>query len=416
MKVKESLNVTFNESPPPPKTSPLEDDDLVEEEVIKVSEKKPLGNDVEDEILENDEIINIKESKSHPLENVIGNLNQITLRSQAQDKRNFFCFLSTIEPKNVVEALKDKVSTWKTLGGNTRDSGLILEETGQDCKLAQRRLEELLTEGGDGVRIPCDAVWIFKRQHSIDLNGATRNTTRLCLYHFSFHDQAINSLDRLPTRPISTWDDLTTRFLAQFFPPERTAKLQNDILMFQQHQDESLYDTWNHFKDLLQKVPHHAGGRLRKLRAKVAWETIKNLAQYEGERWNELIFPNKGSPDYIDANLEQELETLGRHLEEIHVTWAQFWKKLDKIANWHNEGLKNCSQKVETTSRFLATPSGFSSDGVETLATASDRSQPNETLEDSVSQDKEDYTTCARSIRYCFDHNSFRQTRILTIQ
>ncbi|GJX98492.1 hypothetical protein Tco_0355511 [Tanacetum coccineum] len=44
-------------------------------------------------------------------------------------------------------------------GGNTRDLGSILEETGQDCNFSQRRLEELLIEGGDGVRIPCDAVW-----------------------------------------------------------------------------------------------------------------------------------------------------------------------------------------------------------------------------------------------------------------
>nr|GEW18286.1 retrovirus-related Pol polyprotein from transposon TNT 1-94 [Tanacetum cinerariifolium] len=35
MKVKESLNVTFDETPPPPKTSPLEDDDLVEEQAIE---------------------------------------------------------------------------------------------------------------------------------------------------------------------------------------------------------------------------------------------------------------------------------------------------------------------------------------------------------------------------------------------
>nr|GEY21950.1 hypothetical protein [Tanacetum cinerariifolium] len=32
---KESLNVTFDETPPPPKTSPLEDDELVEEEAIE---------------------------------------------------------------------------------------------------------------------------------------------------------------------------------------------------------------------------------------------------------------------------------------------------------------------------------------------------------------------------------------------
>ncbi|GKA27302.1 retrovirus-related pol polyprotein from transposon TNT 1-94 [Tanacetum coccineum] len=60
-----------------------EDDDLVEEEAIKVNETRPLGNDVEDKSLENNEIINIKESKSHPLENVI-------------------------EPTNINEALKDE--------------------------------------------------------------------------------------------------------------------------------------------------------------------------------------------------------------------------------------------------------------------------------------------------------------------
>ncbi|GJV93606.1 zinc finger, CCHC-type containing protein [Tanacetum coccineum] len=60
-----------------------------------------------------------------------------------------------------------------------------------------------------------------------------------------------------PSGSITTWEDLTTRFLAQFFPPGRTAKLRNDILMFQQHQGESLSEAWTRFKDLLQKVPHH---------------------------------------------------------------------------------------------------------------------------------------------------------------
>ncbi|GKA01371.1 retrovirus-related pol polyprotein from transposon TNT 1-94 [Tanacetum coccineum] len=103
-KVKESLNMTFDETPPPSKTSPLVDDDLDEEEAIKVTEKKNLENDIDDETLEIDEIVNIKESRNHPLENVIGNLNQRTLRSQAQNQSNFFCFISTIEPKNVNEA------------------------------------------------------------------------------------------------------------------------------------------------------------------------------------------------------------------------------------------------------------------------------------------------------------------------
>nr|GEV32236.1 ribonuclease H-like domain-containing protein [Tanacetum cinerariifolium] len=47
---------------------------------------------------------------------------------------------------------------------------------------------------------------------------------------------------------ISTWKDLT-----QFFPPGRTIKLYNDILIFQQHQGESLSKAWTRFIELLQK-------------------------------------------------------------------------------------------------------------------------------------------------------------------
>nr|GFA56544.1 hypothetical protein CTI12_AA182560 [Tanacetum cinerariifolium] len=79
MKIEESLNVTFGETPSPSKTSPLVDDDLDEKEAIKVTEKKNLENNIEDETLKVDEIVNIKQSKNHSLDNVIGNLNQRTL-------------------------------------------------------------------------------------------------------------------------------------------------------------------------------------------------------------------------------------------------------------------------------------------------------------------------------------------------
>ncbi|GJX46406.1 zinc finger, CCHC-type containing protein [Tanacetum coccineum] len=71
---------------------------------------------------------------------------------------------------------------------------------------------------------------------SLDLNGENRERRRLCLIQFSLRDQASKWLECLPTGSISTWEDLTTLFLAQFFPPGRTTKLRNDILMFQQHQ------------------------------------------------------------------------------------------------------------------------------------------------------------------------------------
>ncbi|GJY43105.1 retrovirus-related pol polyprotein from transposon TNT 1-94 [Tanacetum coccineum] len=75
MRIEESLNVRFDESPHP-KSSPLVDDDIMESQIIEnqiedIEEK-------ENELL-NKEIINIKESKDHPIETVIGNLNKRTL-------------------------------------------------------------------------------------------------------------------------------------------------------------------------------------------------------------------------------------------------------------------------------------------------------------------------------------------------
>ncbi|GJQ92181.1 zinc finger, CCHC-type containing protein [Tanacetum coccineum] len=113
--------------------------------------------------------------------------------------------------------------------------------------------------------------------------------------------------------PVGNNVDLTTRFLAQFFPLVRTAKLRNDILMFQQHHGESLSEAWTRFKDLLQKVPHHGidrwlqiqifydhvsfhlkceidhavGDKFRNKNADESWEIIKNLALYYHKGWND---------------------------------------------------------------------------------------------------------------------------------
>ncbi|GJX12083.1 zinc finger, CCHC-type containing protein [Tanacetum coccineum] len=173
----------------------------------------------------------------------------------------------------------------------------------------------------------------LKLVDSLDLDGENRERTRLRLFQFSLRDQASNWLERLPAGSITTWEDLTTRFLAQFFPSGRTAKLRNNILIFQQHLKESLSEAWTRFKDLLQKFPHHGidlwlqvqifydridhtlkrtvkytvGDRLRKMSAEKAWATIEELARYEDEGWNDLVAPEEGSLDYENSDIEQLL-------------------------------------------------------------------------------------------------------------
>ncbi|GKA94685.1 retrovirus-related pol polyprotein from transposon TNT 1-94 [Tanacetum coccineum] len=87
MKVEESLNVTFDESPTPNKLSPLVNDDVGEEEAIRKNTKIVNTNYEEDESIEVDEIINIKESKNHPLDQVFRNKldeNGIVSRNKAR--------------------------------------------------------------------------------------------------------------------------------------------------------------------------------------------------------------------------------------------------------------------------------------------------------------------------------------------
>nr|GEX07998.1 zinc finger, CCHC-type [Tanacetum cinerariifolium] len=71
----------------------------------------------------------------------------------------------------------------------------------------------------------------LKLVDSLELDGENRERTCLRLFQFSLRDQASNWLECLLAGSITTWEDLTTRFLAQFFPSGRNAKLRNDILM-----------------------------------------------------------------------------------------------------------------------------------------------------------------------------------------
>ncbi|GJU23016.1 hypothetical protein Tco_1156358 [Tanacetum coccineum] len=54
-------------------------------------------------------------------------------------------------------------------------------------------------------------------------------------------------------------------------------------------------------------MDYEAEGRLRKMSAEKAWDTIEDLAWYEDEGWNHLVFPDEGPLDYKDPNIKQLL-------------------------------------------------------------------------------------------------------------
>nr|GFA68469.1 hypothetical protein [Tanacetum cinerariifolium] len=90
-------------------------------------------------------------------------------------------------------------------------------------------------------------------------------TIKLMLFPFSLEGAAQIWLEKEPPRSILTWDDLVSKFINQFFPPSKTTNLRNEITRFQQRFDESFFEAWDHFNDLLRACPHHGFFELHQL-------------------------------------------------------------------------------------------------------------------------------------------------------
>ncbi|GJW26572.1 hypothetical protein Tco_0040383 [Tanacetum coccineum] len=84
-------------------------------------------------------------------------------------------------------------------------------------------------------------------QHQIMLRAFLMSLTR-----------AVNRwLRNKPSGSVKTWEDLKANFLRKYCPPARTAKKMEEINNFQQEPDQTLYQAWERFKEILMKFHQH---------------------------------------------------------------------------------------------------------------------------------------------------------------
>ncbi|GKA41226.1 putative reverse transcriptase domain-containing protein [Tanacetum coccineum] len=79
----------------------------------------------------------------------------------------------------------------------------------------------------------------------------------LRVFPISLIGVAARWLSNEPTGSIKTLEDLKTKFLNNYCPPGRTSKKMEEINNFQQEPDETLYQVWERFKELLMTCPQH---------------------------------------------------------------------------------------------------------------------------------------------------------------
>ncbi|GJR25686.1 reverse transcriptase domain-containing protein [Tanacetum coccineum] len=100
---------------------------------------------------------------------------------------------------------------------------------------------------------------------TMKIPNVPNTSVKLMLFPFSLEGAARIWLEKEPPRSIETWDDLVTKFINKFFPPSKTTNLRNEITRFQQKFDETFYEAWDRFNDLLRGCPHHGFSELHQL-------------------------------------------------------------------------------------------------------------------------------------------------------
>ncbi|GKA60632.1 hypothetical protein Tco_0760039 [Tanacetum coccineum] len=148
-----------------------------------------------------------------------------------------------------------------------------------------------------------------------------------------------------------------------------TFPLQRYTLMFQQHQDESIYDAWTRFKNLIQRVPYHGldllsltqffydhvddytrmdldfaeDENLRELSGEQVWEAIENFAQGQKE-WD-------NPPNFISKQELANLKARAKRLFENEEVWVEMHRGIaDMVENPKPQRLLIEVQPLEKTS------------------------------------------------------------------
>ncbi|GKD57900.1 hypothetical protein Tco_1291287, partial [Tanacetum coccineum] len=87
--------------------------------------------------------------------------------------------------------------------------------------------------------------------------GVSKDAVMLQVFPFTLTGSAKRLVDKLAPVTINTWDLLKKDFIKRYCPPSMTAKQLEDIHNFKQEGDESLYQAWERYNDLLYKCPTH---------------------------------------------------------------------------------------------------------------------------------------------------------------
>ncbi|GJX01684.1 reverse transcriptase domain-containing protein [Tanacetum coccineum] len=186
-----------------------------------------------------------------------------------------------VEPFNLVEPIENQAPPVVTMADNRtmaqlleaptegyEDAIVVPEITADNFELKHGLLTLVQNKqffGHDKEDPHAHIRYFNKITSTMKFSNVPSTSVKLMLFPFSLEGAARIWLEKEPPRSILTWDDLVSKFINKFFPPSKTTNLRNEITRFQQRFDETFYEAWDRFNDLLRACPHHGFSELHQL-------------------------------------------------------------------------------------------------------------------------------------------------------
>ncbi|GKA91122.1 reverse transcriptase domain-containing protein [Tanacetum coccineum] len=170
-----------------------------------------------------------------------------------------------------------------------------------------------------------DGEIVLKKVHTYDnLVDPFTIKRRSTATHVPVTGAAKRWVDRLTPGAVNTWDLLKKAFIQRYCPPSKTAKRLEYIHNFKQESDESLYQDWERYNDLLYKCPthdinsHQKGPipRMTPTQALIAIQTMVDHSQKWHDGTSSRNISSNSNTDGL-AVIISKLDNLGRDMKEL---------------------------------------------------------------------------------------------------
>ncbi|GJW30936.1 transposon ty3-I gag-pol polyprotein [Tanacetum coccineum] len=255
----------------------------------------------------------VKKSKSTPT-----NRSQSrNLKPSTQDRHRIF-----VEPFNLEEPIENPAPPVVTMDDNRtmaqlleaptegyEDAIVVPEITADNFELKHGLLTLVQNKqffGHDKEDPHAHIRYFNKITSTMKFPNVPSTSVKLMLFLFSLEGAARIWLEKEPPRSILTWDDLVSKFINKFFPPSKTTNLRNEITRFQQRFDETFYEAWDRFNDLLRAC----SGTLPSNTVTNLKEDLKGITIRSGVAYKGLTIPTTSSPKVVERETEVTKDTM----------------------------------------------------------------------------------------------------------